>query len=103
MTKMKTTPNGRRPTMEDYLKLSKVEYLSNPLLDYTQIWNLSLYDQTIFCKSIIWRWPPIEEDLKLSKVEYLSNCLLDHTQILNLDLGDQSKVFKIQLIFTYQQ
>ena len=69
--------------MEDELKILKVKYLSNRLLDHTQILNLSLYDQTIFCKSSIWRRPPMEDDLKISKVEYLSNRLLDPTQILN--------------------
>ena len=55
--------------MEDDLKILKVDYLSNNLLDHTQILNLSLYDQTIFFKSFK-RWqPPMEEDLKLSKVE----------------------------------
>ena len=34
--------------MEDNLKLLKVEYLRNQLLDHTQILNLSLDDQTIF-------------------------------------------------------
>ena len=33
--------------MEDDLKILKVKYLSNPLLDHTQILNLSLDDQTI--------------------------------------------------------
>ena len=32
--------------MEDDLKISKVEYLSNHLLEHTQIVNLSLGDQT---------------------------------------------------------
>ena len=32
--------------MEDDLKILKVEYLSNHWLDVTQIWNLSLGDQT---------------------------------------------------------
>ena len=36
--------------MEDALKISKVEYLSNHLLDPTQILNLSLDDQTILYK-----------------------------------------------------
>ena len=36
--------------MEDNLKILKVEYLSNLLLDHTQILNLSLYDLTIFYK-----------------------------------------------------
>ena len=87
-----------------------MEYLRNPLLDDTQTFNLSFYDQTIFCKSFKWRqptvnynlkiskveildlgeqsvqilqWrrPPIENDLKILKVEYLSNYLLDPSQI----------------------
>jgi hypothetical protein len=58
--------------MEGDLKMLKVEYLSNHLLDHTQILNLSLYDQTIF---------GMEDDLTILKVEYLSNHILDHTQI----------------------
>ena len=42
----KTTSNGRRPPMEDDLKILKVEYLSNRLLDHTQILNLDLGDQS---------------------------------------------------------
>ena len=38
----------RWPPMEVNLKILKVEYLSNQILDYTQILNLSLDDQTIF-------------------------------------------------------
>ena len=34
--------------MEEDLKILKVEYLSNRLLDHTQILNLSSDDQTIF-------------------------------------------------------
>ena len=55
--------------MEDYLKISKVEHLSNYVLDPSQIFK--------------WRQPLMEEDLKVLKVEYLSNHLLDHTHILN--------------------
>ena len=66
--------------MEDDLKISKVEYLSNNLLDHTQILNLSLDDQTIFYKYFTWRWPPMEDDL--------SNHLLDHTQNLKLSLDE---------------
>jgi hypothetical protein len=47
----KTTSYGRRPLMEDDLKILKVEYLNNRSLDHTHILNLSLKDQTIFCKS----------------------------------------------------
>ena len=32
--------------MEDDLKILKVEYLSNPLLDHTQILNLDVGDQS---------------------------------------------------------
>ena len=42
----KTTSNGRRPPIEDDLKISKVEYLSNRLLDYTQILYLDMGDQS---------------------------------------------------------
>ena len=42
--------------MEDDLKIFKVEYLRNPLLDHTQILNLSLDDQTILYKFRL-RWP----------------------------------------------
>ena len=36
----------RRPTIEDDLKILKVEYLSNHWSDWPQILNLSLGDQT---------------------------------------------------------
>ena len=52
------------------LKILKVKYLSNLLLDHTQI--SSLYDQTIFCQFFKGRQPPMEEDLKIFKVEYHS-------------------------------
>ena len=61
--------------MEDDLKILKVEYLSNLLLDLTQILNLSLDDQTIFYKSLKWRRPLMEDDLQILKEEYLSNHL----------------------------
>jgi hypothetical protein len=76
--------------MEDNLNKLKVEYLSNHSLDHTQIINLSLNDQTIFCKSVKLRRPPMEDDIKILKVYYLSNYLLDHTQILNYSLYDQT-------------
>ena len=60
--------------MEDDLKILKVKYLSKPLLDHTQILNLGLYDQNMFCKSFKWTWPPMEDNLKILKVKYLSNC-----------------------------
>jgi hypothetical protein len=78
------TEDDLNSLMEDNLKNLKVEYLSNHLLDHTQILNLSLNDQTIFWKSVKLRWPQMEDNIKILKVEYLSNHLLDHTQILNL-------------------
>ena len=48
----KTTSNGRKPQMEDNLKILRVTYLSNTLFDPTQILNLSLDDQSILYKSI---------------------------------------------------
>ena len=50
--------------MEDELKIL-VEYLSNHLLDPTQILNISLYDQIILYKFFKWRCPPMEDDLQL--------------------------------------
>ena len=44
----KTTSKYKKPLMEDNLKILQVEYSSNPLLDHTQVLNLSLNDQTIF-------------------------------------------------------
>ena len=58
--------------MEDDLKTSKVEYLSNHLLDHTQILNLSFSDQTKFINFFKWRQPWAEDDLKILKVEYIS-------------------------------
>ena len=74
--------------MEDDLKILKVEYLSNHLLDHTQILNFRFDDQIIFYKSLKGRWPSMEDDLKILKVEYLSNHLWDHTQILKLSLDE---------------
>jgi hypothetical protein len=39
-------------SIEDNIKILKVEFLSNHLLDHTQILNLSLNDQTILYKSL---------------------------------------------------
>ena len=69
--------------MEDNLKMLKVEYISNHLLDHTQILNLILDDQTIFYKCLTLRQSPMEDNLKIFKVEYLSDHLLDHSQICN--------------------
>jgi hypothetical protein len=48
--------------MEDDLKISKVKYLSNRLLDPTKILNLSLYDQIILYNSLN------EDDLQLKTI-----------------------------------
>ena len=74
--------------MEEDLKQLKVGYISNHLLDHTQILNLSLDDQTIFYNSLKGRLPPMEDDFKLLKEEYLSNHLLNHTQNLKLSEDD---------------
>ena len=50
--------------MEDDLKILKVEYLSNGLLDPTEILNLSLGDQTKIRNCLKWRQPLMEDDLK---------------------------------------
>ena len=51
--------------MEDDLKILKVEYLSDCLLDPTQILNLSLDDQIILYKFFKWRQPPTEDEIQL--------------------------------------
>ena len=43
-----TKPYFTNPYNGDNLEILKVEYLSNHLLDYTQILNLGLDDQAIF-------------------------------------------------------
>ena len=63
---------GRRPPMEDDLKILKVEFLSNHWLDLSQILNLSIGNWTkITCLN--GRQPPVEEEPKILKVEFLSN------------------------------
>ena len=51
--------------MEDDLKILKGEYLSNHLLDPTQILNLSLDDQRILHNALQWRLPQMEEYQKV--------------------------------------
>ena len=55
----------KKTSTEDDLKILKVEYLSNRLLDHSQILNLSLDEQVIFLKSSKWRHPPTEDEVKL--------------------------------------
>ena len=69
--------------MEDDLKILKVEYLINGLLDHTQSSNLSLNDQIMF---------GMEDDPKILKVEYISNHSSDPPQILKLSSGDPTKI-----------
>ena len=80
--------------MEDDLKILKVKYLSNHLLDPTQILNLCLNDQTIFYKSFKSRQPPVEDEPKILKWNISATRLFDHTQILNLSLYDQTILCK---------
>jgi hypothetical protein len=47
----KMTSNGRQHLIEDVIKMFKVEYLCNHLLDHTRILNLSFNDQAIFYTS----------------------------------------------------
>ena len=51
--------------MEENLKILKVEYLTNLLLDHGQILNISFDDQTIFYKSLKLSQPPMKEDIKI--------------------------------------
>ena len=90
--------------MEDDLKISKVEYLSNHWLDLSQILYQSSGDQTKL-KNEKWRWPPIEDNLQLLKVEYLSNHCSDLPPILNLSSGDQTKtkMLKMKMISNWRQ
>jgi hypothetical protein len=69
--KMKTTFKRHN------LKILKVEYFSNHLLDHTQILNLSSDDQSIFSK---WRQTLMEDNLKILKVEYISEGNYSKTQ-----------------------
>ena len=82
----------RQPPMEDYLKILKVEYLSNHWLDLTQILNLSLGDHTKIEHCLKWRQHPMQEDLNRLKVEYHSNHWSDLLQILNFSLEDKTKI-----------
>ena len=90
---MQMKANCQTP-MEHNLKILKVDYLSNHLMDPTQILNLSLDYQTILYKSFKWRRPPMKDDLNKLKVEYPNNQLLDHTQMLSLSSDEQTLFFK---------
>ena len=67
--------------MEDTLKILKVKYCTNHLLDHTQTFYLSLDVQTTIDKSLKLRQTLMKDNLNLNtlKVVYLRNHLLDHT------------------------
>ena len=75
--------------MED--DLLKVENLSNHLLDLPLLLNLNPEDQIKIENSCKWSRPPMEVNLKILKVEYTRKALLDLHQLLNLSLGNQAK------------
>jgi hypothetical protein len=52
--------------MKDYLKILKVEYISNNWSDHPKMLTLSLYDHKTK-KYFNWRRPPMEDDLKYKK------------------------------------
>jgi hypothetical protein len=66
--------------MEHYLKILKVEYLSNHVLDHTRMLNLSLNEQTIFYKSLKWRQTPMEDNLIIASKVACMSCI--HTNTL---------------------
>ena len=70
--KMKMTSNGRRSQNVKSGISQKPHFVACTNL------NLSLYDQTVFYKSLKLRQPSMKDDLKILIVEYLSN-QLDHT------------------------
>jgi hypothetical protein len=51
--------------MEDDLKILKVQYLNNHLLDLPGLLNLSLGDHIEIENYCKWRLPPMEDDLKI--------------------------------------
>ena len=53
--------------MKDKLKILQEEYLSNHLLDKTQISNLSLHEKIILYKSLKLTQPQIEDELQILK------------------------------------
>ena len=62
---------------------SKSRIFQQPLIGSYSTSSLSLYEQTIYYKSIKGRQLSNDDDLKIFKEEYLRNHLLDHNQILN--------------------
>jgi hypothetical protein len=68
--------------MEDNLKILKVEYLSNHWSDLSQIWNLSLWDQTKIKNCSNRRQPPN------IKSEISQQPLIGSYSNVKLELGD---------------
>ena len=94
---MKTTSTGRQPkNIKSGRQPQNIKsgISQQPLIGSYSNFNLSLYDQTIFCKSFKRGQPPMEDNLKILKAEYLSNHLLDPTHILNLTLDYQTILYK---------
>ena len=79
--------------MKDDLKILKVEYLRNHLLDYTQILNLSLDGQTIFCKSLKLRGP---QNMKSGMLKYYT--LAKRTSMKKWKCLDQNPILKWNLV-----
>ena len=65
----------KRTSIEDDLKILKVEYLRNCSLDHTQILNLSLDDQTIVWK--ILQMKTTSNGRQPKNMEYISNNCMD--------------------------
>ena len=65
------------PLMEDNLKVSKIQYLSNPQ-----------------SKGLSWRWPLKEDDSKVLNVAYLTNHWPDLFKMSNLRLVDKSVLYR---------
>ena len=94
MLEMKTSYNGRRPTVQDDLKILKVEWLGNHWSDLSLILNLNSWEQPWIKIKITYtgRQTTAEDDLKILKVEYFRNLWLDLPQISNLSWRDQTKI-----------
>ena len=69
MIKLKFKDTSNEEKLQNIYKRN----LSHHRLDHTQIYNLSIGDQTKVYKCFKGRQPPMEDDTKILKVEYLSN------------------------------
>ena len=73
--------------MEEDFEILNVEYLSNHLLDYTQILNLSLDGHSQFLKMKTTSNGRQPQNVKSGRSQ--QPLTMDYTQILNLSLDDQ--------------